>query len=316
MGLDSLIAQEIQSDIKTIEKNEALIEEANFMDRAEAIDFIEFHIIYRIDCLLRSSSQAEDLTGLKQHAESLKSRLEAIDETLFRRLRVNIRSGNYTREGLRRQFDNCVEHAYNEHAHKERSQDDVGYDALDIFVNGLLRIDVALEETKQREPDMVFLQPTPARIVLELIEEANITKDDVFYDLGSGLGQVPILVGLLTGAKTKGIEFEAAYCDYARQCARRLNLSHVEFMNLDARDADYSDGTVFFMYTPFTGKLLQEVLEKLKGESRKRAIRICTYGPCTPHVSNQSWLRRVGQVDQNADHEYESAIFRNVQETL
>ncbi len=311
MGLNSLIAREIQSDIEAIEKNEALIEEANFMDRAEAIDFIEFHIIYRIDCLLRSSSQAEELTGLKQHAESLKNRLKAIDETLFRRLRVNIRSGNYTREALRRQFDNYVEHA-----DEERSQDDIGYDALDTFVNGLLRIDVALEETRQREPDMVFLQPTPARIVLELVGEATITKDDVFYDLGSGLGQVPILVRLLTGAKTKGIEFEAAYCAYARLCARRLNLSHVEFMNLDARDADYSDGTVFFMYTPFTGKLLQEVLEKLKGESRKRAIRICTYGPCTPHVSNQSWLRRVGQVDQNADHEYESAIFRSIQETL
>jgi len=264
MGLNSLIAREIQSDIEAIEKNEALIEEANFMDRAEAIDFIEFHIIYRIDCLLRSSSQVEDLTGLKQHTGSLKNRLEKIDETLFRRLRVNIRSGNYTREDLTRQFDNYVEHA-----HEERSQDNIGYDALDTFVNGLLRIDVTLEETKQREPDMVFLQPTPARIVLELIEEADITKDDVFYDLGSGLGQVPILVGLLTGAKTKGIEFEAAYCDYAQQSARRLNLSHVEFVNLDARDADYSDGTVFFMYTPFTGKLLQEVLEKLKGESRK-----------------------------------------------
>ena len=235
--------------------------------------------------------------------KELPTRACAIQMTHFppsRGQKIIYGSSNYTREDLRRQFDNYVEHA-----HKERSQDDIGYDALDTFVNGLLRIDVALEETKQREPDMVFLQPTPVRIVLELVEEANITKDDVFYDLGSGLGQVPILVRLLTGAKTRGIEFEAAYCSYAQQCARRLNLSHVEFMNLDARDADYSDGTVFFMYTPFTGKLLQEVLEKLKGESRKRAIRICTYGPCTPHVSNQSWLRRVGQVDQNADHEYE-----------
>ena len=310
MGLNSLIAREIQSDIEAIEKNEALNEEANFMDRAEAIDFIEFHIIYRIDCMLRSSSQVEDLTGLKQHAESLKKQLEEIDGTLFRKLRANIISGNYTCEDLRRQFDKYVEHAY-----RERSQDDIGYDTLDMFVNGLLRIDVALEETKQREPDMVFLQPTPARIVLELIEKANIMKDDVFYDLGSGLGQVPILVRLLTGAKTKGIEFEAACCDYAQQSARRLNLSHVEFVNLDARDADYSDGTIFFMYTPFTGKLLQEVLEKLKGESRKRTIRICTYGPCTPHVSNQSWLRRIDQVDQvdrNADHECELAIFKNV----
>ncbi|MDY6878157.1 MAG: hypothetical protein SWK90_18395 [Chloroflexota bacterium] len=307
MEWNALVAQEIQSDIKAIEKNEALDEEANFIDRANAIDFIEFHIIYRIDCMLRSGSQVEDLAELKQRAEALKNHLEKIDETLFHRLRANIRSGNYTCEDLRHQFDKYIEHA-----DKERSQDDVGYDALDMFVNGLLRIEGALEETRQREPDMVFLQPTPARIVLELVEEANITQDDVFYDLGSGLGQVPILVRLLTGAKTKGVEFESVYCDYARRCARRLYLSHVEFINLDARNADYSDGTIFFMYTPFMGKLLQEVLEKLECESQKRTIRICAYGPCVLLVSNQSWLRRIDQTDQNADPEYELARFKSI----
>jgi SAM-dependent methyltransferase len=301
--------QEIQSDIEAIERNEALDEEANFVDRAEAIDFIEFHIIDRIDGMLRDSKQVENLTELRRRAQSLKNRLEEIDEALFRRLRANIRSGNCTCKDLKRQFSEYVERAP-----RDESQVDIGYDALDTFVNDLLRIDVALKETKQREPDMVFLQPTPARIVLELVEKANIVKGDVFYDLGSGLGQVPILVRLLTGAKTKGVEFEPAYCDYAQQCARRFNLLHVEFINLDARDADYSDGTIFFMYTPFTGKLLQEVLEKLEGESRKRSIKICTYGPCTPHVSNQSWLRRIDQVEQNADHEYELAIFKSVQE--
>ena len=227
MGLNLLTSQEIQSDIEAIEKSKALDEEANFIDRAEAIDFIEFHIVDRIDCILSGSSQVEDPTGLKQRAELLKNRLEEIDETLFQRLRVDIRSGNYTCEDLRRQFDKYVGRAC-----RERSQDafwEQGYDALDMFVSGLLRIDVAPEGTKEREPDMVFFQPTPARIVLELVEEVNIVKDDVFYDLGSGLGQVPILVGLLTGARTKGIEFEPAYCDYAQQCARRLNLSHIEF---------------------------------------------------------------------------------------
>jgi SAM-dependent methyltransferase len=298
--------QEIQSDIEAIEKNEALNEEANFVDRAEAIDFIEFHIIDRIDGMLRESRQVENLTELKQRAESLKNRLEEINEKLFQRLRVDIRSGNYTSEDLH-QFDKHVGCAF-----RERNWDETGYDALDMFVNDLLRIDIALKETKQREPDRVFLQPTPARIVLELVEKANIVEDDVFYDLGSGLGQVPILVRLLTGAKTKGVEFEPAYCDYAQQCVKRLNLSHVEFMNRDARDADYSDGTIFFMYTPFMGKLLQEVLEKLESESRKRSIKICTYGPCTPHVSNQSWLRRIDQVERDADHEYELAIFKSV----
>lgn len=299
------IMQEIQSDIDAIEKNEALNEEENFIDRAEAIDYIEFHIIDRIDCMLRGGSQVEDLTRLRQHAESLKSRLEVINETLFQKARANIRSGAYTREALGRWFNKHVERIS-----ETRDRDDVGYDALDVLVNGLLWIDVALEETQEKEPDMVFLQPTPARIVFELIKKSKITQADIFYDLGSGLGQVSILVGLLTGAKTKGVEFDPAYCDYAERCARELGLDHVEFINLDARDADYSDGTVFFMYTPFTGKLLQEVLEKLKHESRNRTIRICTYGPCTPYVSNQSWLRRI---DRSANHEHKLAVFESVE---
>jgi hypothetical protein len=39
-----------------------------------------------------------------------------------------------------------------------------------------------------------------------------ITQADVFFDLGSGLGQVPILVNLLSGAAAKGMEFEPVYC--------------------------------------------------------------------------------------------------------
>lgn len=298
------IIRGIRAEIEGIEKDETLYEETNFARRVAAMDFVEFHIIERIESMLRTSDQAEELTALKRYAESLKKRLEGINEKLFRSVRENIQSGNCTGADLKRQLEEYVDSdSY------ERTPDEIGYDSLDMFVNGLLRTGVVPEETKEREPEMVFYQPTPARIVLQLIEKANITKDDVFYDLGSGLGQVPILVNLLSGARAKGIEFEPAYCDYARQCARRLNLPRVEFINVDAREADYSDGDVFFMYTPFEGGLLQEVLERLEGESRKRKIRIYTYGPCTLQVSNQSWLERL---DQNANNVYRLAVFRSV----
>jgi SAM-dependent methyltransferase len=155
---------------------------------------------------------------------------------------------------------------------------------------------------------MVYYQPTPARVILELVEKADIGGGDVFYDLGSGLGQVPILVNLLTGARAVGVEFEPAYCEHAQECARRMNLSQVAFVNLDARVADYADGTVFFMYTPFEGQLLQEVLGRLRDEARKRVLRVCTYGPCTRQVSGQDWLWPVGQ---RAERVYELAVFRS-----
>jgi hypothetical protein len=298
------IIQEIRSDIGSVEQDEALNEEVNFIARAEAIDFIEFYVIDRIEGILRVTDRVEELNGLKRRAELVKNRLEGINGQLFRKLRERIRTGHYTGAALKNQLDRYVQCISN-----QRDQDEIGYDSLDTFVNGLLQVDAVAEETKEREPEMVFYQPTPARITLELIEKAHIKPDDVFYDLGSGLGQVLMLVNLLSGAKAKGIEFEPAYCNYARQCARRLNLKQVEFINLDVRDVDYSDGTIFFMYTPFKGKLLGEVLEKLRAESQGRAIKICTYGPCTPHVSKQKWLR---PITRNVNREYELAIFKNV----
>jgi hypothetical protein len=298
------VVQEIQAEIELIARSEALYEEANFNNRVEALDFIEFNIIERIEGLLLTEDQEQELAALKQYAEVVKNRLEETNKNLFQKLRANIRSGHCTGAELRRQF---AEYAGCDPT--EIGQDDIGYDSLDTFLSGLLLIEGTPGETKEREPEMVSYQPTPARIVLELIERASLKKEDVFYDVGSGLGQVSMLVNLLSGVRAKGVEFEPAYCDYARRCAKELSLSRVEFINADAREVDYSDGTIFFMYTPFEGKLLQEVLEKLKGESLKRKIRVCTYGPCTLQVSRQSWLKCA---DQNGNSVHKLAVFESV----
>lgn len=301
-----MIIYEIQSDIEAIEKNAALYEETNFNSRVEAIDAIEFNIIDRIEGLLHTITQPEELIRLKQAAERVQRQLEDIDENLFQRLRADIRAGLDTAATLKRLIDQYG----GSHSRRVSPQDEIGYDNLDVFINGLLLIHAALPtETKAREPEMVAYQQTPARIILELVEIAHLTEKDIFYDLGSGLGQVPILVHLLSGATAKGIEFEPAYCDYARVCAAELNLSGVEFVNRDARQVDYADGTVFFMYTPFEGRLLQAVLEKLRRASEQRMIRLCTYGPCTPQVSRQSWLKCI---NQNETHLYKLGVFRSL----
>ncbi len=288
--------RELESDIETIENDASLVDEINFAGRVEAIDRLEFHILDRLEITL-DSNHADDLRKLKSRAASMKERLERINEEILQRLRNRIKSGALIGEQFRSELVNYV---------GERDDSGKEYDWLDVFVNGLLRLDTPPQETKPRESEMVFYQPTPARVILALIDKANITRNDVFYDLGSGLGQVCILVNLLTGAKSKGVEFEPAYCDYARQCAGRLNLPEVEFVNQDARAADYADGTIFFMYTPFRGKLLQQVLRKLEGEAQNRRIRICTYGPCSQQVSAQPWWKCV---EQNVGEEYQFAVF-------
>jgi SAM-dependent methyltransferase len=117
--------------------------------------------------------------------------------------------------------------------------------------------------------------------------------DDVFVDIGSGLGQVVLLVNLFTGAKARGIEYEPAYCAYAGAIAARMRLADTEFVNADARGGDYSKGTVFFLYTPFEGRMFQDLLRLLQNESLARVIRIFTYGPCSAIVAAENWCRCV-----------------------
>jgi hypothetical protein len=295
----------MQSEVEDIESDQALYEEANFCGRARAMDHIEFNVVDRIEGLAPAGTRPGALAALRDHARSVQLRLEGVDDDLFERLRSEIRSGDLRGRALRDLIDAFVRRD----SSSCRLQFGTGYDDLDAFISGLLLTEPVPDEVTPSEPEMVYYQPTQARIILDLAEKAHLTREDVFYDLGSGLGQVPILVHLLTGARTRGVEVETAYWEYARSCASDLGLPGVEFVNADARAADYSDGTVFFMFTPFKRGLLQDVLEKLRTSSQGRTIRLFTYGPCTLTVVEQPWLRRL---DTNGYDIYELGVFENL----
>jgi precorrin-6B methylase 2 len=288
---------EIGSYIEAIEKNPSLYEAKNFEERIDVEDFIGFQLSDQLEELLRKTAQPdkEQLYRLRYRAERVKAELEQIDITLFQRLRAKIRTAGYTGKAFR----DLVNAYVGFHSGDDESQADTGYDNLDTFLNGLFLFQPFPEQTKDPEPEMVYYQKTPARIVFELVEQAHFEKGDVFFDVGAGLGQVAILVNLLAGIKARGIEFEPAFCDFARHCAAECHLSDVTFINVDAREADYSGGTVFFMYTPFRGEMLEAVLALLKKESLQRKIKIITYGPCTAQVALQTWLEPATPVNSN-----------------
>lgn len=165
------------------------------------------------------------------------------------------------------------------------------YDRLDEFLAGVLQFEEPETETvSPANPYSVAYQSTPARHIFSLIAEAPIAASDVLVDLGSGLGHVPLLVSICTGARCVGIECELGYVASATKCARRLNLSTVRFLHENAENADLSTGTVFYLYTPFTGALLRTVIESLRRQAAVRRVRICSLGPCTDVLADTSWL--------------------------
>ena len=296
MGLPAL-----RSYIEAMENNLSLLEERNFNVRSNAIDALEFQIIDQNEELLQKEYHPEKLVSLQLRAEKLKSRLEEIDINLFERLRTEIREGKHRGED----FNNLI----NEYCDLDQVSDSHAgepyYDNLDIFINGLISLAQIPRSTNDLEPGMVYYQKTPARIIFELVKKLHFTTEDVFFDLGSGLGQPCILVNLLAGIESHGVEFDPAFCRYANECARRLGLSKVNFINADARVASYSNGTIFFMFTSFRDEMLNAVLEILKNESLRRKIRIITYGPCTAEITSLKWLKSIS--GNNSD--YDLSVF-------
>lgn len=292
---------EIRSDLESVRGNALLYQQKNFSARVEALDFIDFHIIGHIDALLLQIGPPDELLLLRQEADKLKVELERIDNQHFDELRVAIQAGAYKIPGFKTLIEECTDLDLS-----PNGQEEIGYDNLDVFINGLLPGPAIRTEVQTLEEEMVYYQKTPARIVFEMVEQVRFNGEDVFFDIGSGLGQAAMLVNLLAGVKVKGIEFEPVFCEYACGVNAVLNLPDVEFVNIDAREADYSDGTVFFMYTPFKGTMLLQVLERLRQQSVQRKITVITYGPCTSEVALQDWLFPTEPVDGSI---YKLAVF-------
>jgi hypothetical protein len=296
------VARDVDRDIAAIEQNRALYEEDNYLQRVVALDALEFAIMANLDGSAVSGHRRE-LAAAGRRARTLRDQLEEVDRQLFAGLRAEIRTGHCVGPRLLQRLAALTGYP------TSVAPDALGYDALDVLVNGIWLTEPAPEETRAREPEMVFYQPTPARIVWQMIERVGFQKSDVFYDLGSGLGHVPMLVNACTGTRARGIEYEPAYCATAQRCASDLHLDGVEFINADVRDADFSDGTVFFMYTPFRGKILRQVLEKLRGQTQRKCITLCTYGAIALPISRCTWLARV---DWREDEPSGLVIFRSL----
>ena len=143
---------------------------------------------------------------------------------------------------------------------------------------GVLLAFVAAAQQPKRTPDIHYT-PTRHNIAEAMLTLADVTKDDVVYDLGSGDGRLPILAAQLHGARGVGIEIDPALVAVSRTNARDAGVSdRVTFVEGDLFTADISPATVVTLYLSLS--VLRQLEPKLKSELR----------PGTRIVSHQFWI--------------------------
>jgi SAM-dependent methyltransferase len=122
-----------------------------------------------------------------------------------------------------------------------------------------------------QEDEKVPYVPSPIEVVDRMLEFADVKKEDVVYDIGSGDGRVVIQAAKKYGAKGVGLELDSRLVELARAEAKRQGVDHlVEFRQGDALKADISTATVVTLYMlPSFNRLLRPIMEKqLKSGAR------------------------------------------------
>jgi hypothetical protein len=164
----------------------------------------------------------------------------------------------------------------------------------DRWIEALLGIAAPVQRAPIADRDLIGYQPSGVGAVLALIRDVPIGKRDVFVDIGSGLGKVTMLVHLLCGASTLGLERDAALVARARERARALALSGVSYVHGDARDTVPEGGSIYFMYAPVTGRALERVMARLEATTRGRPVVVCSLGL---DLGGFTWLRERASED-------------------
>ena len=289
----------LQQELDELENTLTLFDTHNFRARKEALDFVR--VIDKISTENRKDNS--ERIHLQEQARTLSERLQTFNTKIAQNLHTRLISDRPAPQELRDWLQ-----LYTDYMPQQRVQPHHGYENLDFLLDEILLPKPHPRVSLTPKYGMVRYEPTPASVILELTERIAFTADDVFYDLGSGLGKVTILVHLLTGARCEGVEYQPDFCAYADQQTRALNLNSVTYQNADARHANYADATVFFFFNPFGGEIFTTVLERLRLEAQQRELRICSYGSSSKPLSELSWLERKPPINED---EYALAIFRS-----
>lgn len=91
--------------------------------------------------------------------------------------------------------------------------------------------------------------PTPEIVVDRMLQLAEVTAEDILYDLGSGDGRIPIAAAKRLGTTAVGIDLNPERVREAKANADNAQVTDkVEFIEGNIFDIDFTDATVLCLY--------------------------------------------------------------------
>ncbi len=160
-----------------------------------------------------------------------------------------------------------------------------------------------LHELGIRLPDCVDYQPVSYSDFRCLMNSISIGPDDVFLDLGCGMGRAVCLAAFYPVRSIIGVEISPELCEIARENVARLRsrfaCSNIQIVNLNATQYDVpADVSVVFFFNPFGGAVMKAVLDRVAESVRSypRKLKVIFCGTVSAsdfraEADTRGWLR-------------------------
>ncbi len=120
-----------------------------------------------------------------------------------------------------------------------------------------------------KRPDVIFV-PTPQEVVDKMLELAQVTKDDVVYDLGCGDGRIVVTAAKKFGCRAYGFDVDPERIQESKENVEKNgvgNLATIEQKDIFTLDLSKANVITLYLLPSLNVKLIPQ-LEKLKPGSR------------------------------------------------
>jgi precorrin-6B methylase 2 len=121
-----------------------------------------------------------------------------------------------------------------------------------------------------RRPDVIYV-PTPEPVVEAMLQVANVTKNDVVYDLGCGDGRIPVTAARKYGARGVCFDIDPERIKEATANVAKNNVgSLVKVVQADLFEQDLSGASVITLYLlpSLNVKLMPKLMKECKPGTR------------------------------------------------
>lgn len=117
---------------------------------------------------------------------------------------------------------------------------------------------------------------SPWRELRAVVARMNLKPGDLVVDLGSGLGRLGLLIGLLyPEVRFQGLELVKARVDAANRAAKEMGFTHVEYRATNLAHAEaLPPADHFYLFNPTNQKTSAIVTRKLLELSRVKGFKV------------------------------------------